>query len=385
MRCRLGANWLSVLSLATVLACKPERHRAAPEPSKTQPTSVTTENPRRALAPPISSEVVALEKSLQASRLRLPPRTAHLPRLAFAAGMLATLGANELQLFDLAQQRLALTEPLDNPLAVLTLADGSLLAAGARACLRWERGWKHARALPGLVLLPGAELYADAQQPDVVWVFERGRLRSPARLSSFRLAPGSLPVLLPEQTIELGAADEALLGVTREGVWLYLTSDHIERLGPGGARLSAVRFARSPLPSWALPTVRLDQSVWIEPGGVMKLVQLTPRFAERARTTVAGAPFAADVGDQGRLLAVVAITGDGPRFELQLFDAGLRPRARVALPAEAPTGADDWVQVVSQNQQLAVSPAEPRVAVGGPARMTIFDGAGKVLFSIPSR
>jgi hypothetical protein len=385
MRCRLGAHWLSVLSLTVTLACKPEPHRAEPAPPKAPPSSVATDDSRRALAPPISSEVVALEKSLQASRLRLPPRTAHLPRLAFAEGVLAALGDNELRLYDVAQQRLALTEPLDNPRALVTLADGSLLAASARACLHWERGWKHARPLPGLVLLPGADLYADARERDLVWVFERGAAGSPARLSRFRLAPGSLPVLLPEQTIELAAADEALLGVTREGVWLYLTPGHAERFGPGGARLSAVSFAPSPLPSWALPTVRVDQSSWLEPSGQMKLVQLTPSFAERARATLVGAPFAADVGDQGRLLAVVAITGEGPRFELQLFDAWLRPRARVVLPAEAPTGADDWVQVVSRNQELAVSRAEPRVAVGGPERVMIFDGAGKVVFSMPSR
>ena len=84
-------------------------------------------------------------------------------------------------------------------------------------------------------------------------------------------------------------------------------------------------------------------------------------------------------------MAIVSITGEGPRFELELFDAQLTERARLVLPSDEPTGTDDWVQVVTANQQLVVSPLAPRVAVGGPSRAVIFDAAGKVIFSIPSR
>jgi len=56
----------------------------------------------------------------------------------------------------------------------------------------------------------------------------------------------------------------------------------------------------------------------------------------------------------------------------------------VVLPGDPPTGAEDWLKVVTENQSVAVAPREPRVAVGGPARVTIFDARGKQIFSISS-
>jgi hypothetical protein len=134
-----------------------------------------------------------------------------------------------------------------------------------------------------------------------------------------------------------------------------------------------------------LPALRLDQSLWLSEAGELSRVQVSPSFRRLSTTRLAGAAFAADAGDQGRLTAVVSITGEGPRFELELFDAELERSARVVLPAETPTGTEDWVQVVTRNQQVVVSPRAPRVAVGGPGRAAIFDASGKVIFSIPSR
>jgi len=94
---------------------------------------------------------------------------------------------------------------------------------------------------------------------------------------------------------------------------------------------------------------------------------------------------AAASGNEGRLVAVVEVTGPGPKFELELLDQDLAPIARVALAADAPTGSEGWERVVTENQAVAVAAREPMVAVGGPARVTIFDGQGHQLFSIPSK
>jgi hypothetical protein len=134
-----------------------------------------------------------------------------------------------------------------------------------------------------------------------------------------------------------------------------------------------------------LPSLRVDHGLWLTEAGELSRAQISPSFRRLEKTTLPGRVFAADVGDRGRLNAIIVVTGDGPRFELLLLDAALRPLARVPLPGEAPTGADDWVQVVSANQQLVASPRAPRVAVGGPSRATIFDASGKVILSIPSR
>jgi hypothetical protein len=385
MRSRFGVFLLGGLSLQVTLGCKTEAQPAPPSHSRALPSAQPPLSGAAASARPISSDVVAFERALRASKLRLPARSTHEPRLAFARGVFARLGAEELRIFEADTARLVLAQPLEAPRALLTLADGSLLAVGTHQLLHWELGKKHARALPGIVLLPGAELYADAQRADVLWLFDRPGGSSAARLSSFRLAASDAPLLLPEQSIELSAAPAGVLGTTREGVWLYLTSGHAERFAPGGARLPGFGFERSPLPTWALPAQRLDQSLWLDEAGQIERVQLAPRFVRLARTKLAGTAFAADVGDEGRLLAVVAITGDGPRFELQTFDAELKPLARVVLPSETPSGADDWVPRLVRNQEVAVSRHAPRVAVGGPERATIFDAAGQVVFSIPSR
>jgi hypothetical protein len=97
------------------------------------------------------------------------------------------------------------------------------------------------------------------------------------------------------------------------------------------------------------------------------------------------APFAAAVADEGRLLAIIAVVGEGPTFELRLFDEALSEQGRALLPAEPPTGRDDWVQVVTRNLHLSAAPRERLLAVGGPDRVLIFDARAKQVLSIPSR
>jgi hypothetical protein len=250
--------------------------------------------------------------------------------------------------------------------------------------LRWELGKRNGALLPKPVLLPGAELFADAQLLDRFWVFEPQG--TPPALSSYRLTTGAKDVslLLPEQVIELASPRSGVFGATREGVWLYLTPGRAERFGPGGTKLAPLALGRTGLPTWALPARRLDQSLWLDAAGPLTRVLVSPTFKVLATQQLVGAAYSAAAGDEGQLLAVVEVTGEGPRFELELFDAQLARLARVVLPGEAPTGNEDWVRVVTQNQEVTVASRRPRVAVGGPDRFRIFDGAGHVIFSIPS-
>jgi hypothetical protein len=388
MRSWLAALVLSWLPLAPALACKsrPERSESPVAPAESPQASALSRS--ASLAALASSEVVAFEKTLQASKLSPPPCREHEPRLAFGKTMFAQLTRDALCVFDANDFRLLATEPLEAPRAVLALADGALLAVGANTMLRWEPDQKRPKALPRLVLLPGAELYADAQQADLLWVFAAGDRRVaglPATLSSFRLAPGDGPLLLPEQTIALTSPPGGAFGTSREGVWLYFTPGRGERFGPSGLRLSGLTFAEISPPTWVLPARRLDQALWLDEAGQVSRVLVSPTFKHLAKATLAGRAFAADVGDQGRLLAVVVVTGEGPRFELELFDPELQRLARVALPGDAPTGTEAWVKVVTENQAVVVAERKARVAVGGPGRVLIFDAQGRQLFSIPSR
>jgi hypothetical protein len=378
---------LSCLPLGAVLACKSAPDQPPERVSSSTPTALGSALPTSAPnAAPSSSAALALEKEIQARKLPVPAAREHAPRLAFGSGVFGQLTQDALRVFDLHDFQLLISSPLESPRALLALADGALLAIGARQMLRWEPGKKTPKALVRPVLLPGAEVYADPQAADLIWVFDPGSGASAApSLSSFRLIAGDKIFALPEQTIELASARGGVFGVTREGVWLYVTPGHGERLSPGGLRLAGLTSSEISPPTWVLRARRLDQSLWLDEGGQVSRVLVSPSFKPLGRATLAGKAFAADVGDEGRLLAVSVVNGDGPRFELQLFNNELEQLARVALPSDPPTGTEDWVKVVTQNQGVVASAREARVAVGGPGRATIFDGQGKQIFSIPSQ
>ena len=388
MRSRLTTLRIA-LPLAGVLlgACKtqPEIGELAPSP-----VSSTLEAPPPKLrdAAPVSSEALAFEKSVQAKKLSLPARRIHSPQLAFGKGVLGQLGADALRVYDAADFRLLASEPLEGPRALLALADGSLLAIGAHHMLRWERDKKHAASLPRPVLLPGSQLYADAQRPDRLWVFDaEGGVGDSHRpeLLSYLLKPGPRDLPLPEQSIELRSPRGGVFGVTREGTWLYVTAGLAERFSPGGLRLSGLTLSEPVSPTWLLPARRLDQSLWLDDSGRTSRAMVSPTYKLLTSVQLPGKTLDADVGDEGRLLAALVVTGEGPRFELLLLDPELGQLGRVVLPSDPPTGDDEWVKAVMENQTLAVAGRQPRVAVGGPSRLTIFDGIGRLIFSIPSR
>jgi hypothetical protein len=332
----------------------------------------------------VSDAVRAVERSIQASKLRLPPRREHVPRLSLGKGILGQLTANALRVYSTSDASLVLEAPLEGPRAVVTLADGALLALGTSKMLRVEG--KKVTQLPRPLFLPGAELYADAVQLDRIWIFEGRQAagRGP-KLSSFRLQPGVQKLLLAEQEIELESPSGGVFGTTREGVWLYFGAERLERFGPGGARLKGFGLPELPRPFLLLPARRLDQSYLLGEDGQLTRALVSPHFRKLSQVELGLVPFAVDVGDEGRVLAVVAVSGQGPSFELRTFDEQLKPSGRAALVADEPTGREDWVQVVTRNLELACESRGAHIAVGGPDRVVIFDARAQQILSIPSR
>jgi hypothetical protein len=303
--------------------------------------------------------------------------------------VLGQLTASELRVLDAETGALSFAVPVAGPRLLVSLADGTLLAVGAQGMLRVDPSNKKATPLGRPVLLPGAQLLADAVSPDRVWVFDvlSGGQAARARptLASVVLDPTATGVLLPERLVELELPAGGVLGRTREGVWLYASGRGAERFGPGGARLPKLALPELGELLWLLPARRLDQCFAVERRRVFRAL-VTPSFRQLGESAeLAGTPLTAAVGDEGRLLAVVVVTGEGPRFELQLFDAELAVLGRVPLPSDPPTGGPDWVKVVTQNQGVAAAPGAGRLAVGGPDRLLVLDAQGKQIFSIPSR
>lgn len=401
MRFWLAAPVFSFNVALALLGCKSPAQDSRSETAVVQSALAALPPPRSPR--PVSSEVVAFERSLQAGKLVVPPRRDDCP-LAFGKDVFGQLTRDALRIFDARDFSPLGTEPLDGPRALVALADGALLAIGATAMLRWEPGQKRPSRLPKPMLLPQARLYADAQQPDVIWVLDAGHHADgqSAELTKYRLpGPDTEPggqqrLLLPETSVTFGGPRFDAFGTTREGVWLYFAAGdidpmtagarlQIERLSPGGLRLPGLKLAERPRPTWMLPARRLDQSFWVEATGRVTRVLVSPTYKQLQAVTLAGRVEAAASGNEGRLLAVVEVTGPGPRFELELLDQDLVPISRAVLPAEPPTGAEDWERVVTENQAIVVAAREPRVAVGGPERVTIFDGQGHQIFFIPSK
>jgi hypothetical protein len=367
-----GADFVVLVGVFGVAACGCQARGPSGDRSMSEPASPSVPSA------PTARAAVAVERELQASRLSLPPRSRHLPGLAFGAGVLGRLREHDLQVLDDQTLEEVATVPLQQPRAVLGMADGALVALGGDGLVRWVQGERPVVS-PRPVLFPGAELYPDARRGDVLWILEPDS--APPKLSSYLLgATSSFGVRVPEQVIELRGPRGGTFGVTREGVWLYVTLGEVERFAPSGPRLTSLR-ADGDVPSFVLPARRVDQSYWLDDKGGMIRALVSPSFRALRRVSARGAPYVADVGDEGRLLALVSVNGPGPRFELSLFDAELSERGRAVLPAESPTGQSDWVRVVTRNQELAASPRAARVAVGGPDRLTIFDGSGNVVLS----
>ena len=380
-------------ALAALVACKEQRPggsspAAAPALAASKDRLEALAAPTRS-ARPVASEVWAVEKALRSKQLSLPALRQHTPQLAFGKAALGQLTKDALRVFDTGDFQLLADIPLESPRALLALADGALLAIGRSTVLRWERDKRRPVTLPRPTLLPGAQVYADAQQPEALWVFDDqgrgGTAAGAATLQLYRLLLDNQALPLPEQSIELASPAGGAFGVTREGVWLYLTPGQGERLGPSGVRLSKLSLGNVSLPSWVLPARRLDQSVWVAETGQVSRVLVSPTFKVLGTAQLASRVIAADAGDEGRLVAAVLVTEAGPRFELLLLDQELAVRGRVALPADEPTTSDDWVKTVTENQQVAVAARAALVAVGGPSRVTIFDASAKPVFSIPSR
>jgi hypothetical protein len=368
------------------MACRSEKSREGSPPAwqrrAAAAASAAALATRRSAEKPAArpSAVVEFEKSLERSKLELAPRSFHEPKLAFGRGALGQLAGDSFVVYDLRDFKPLLREPLERPRAVLTLADGGLLAVGARDLLVWQPGWEHTKNMRRPTLLPGVELYADAQRGDRFWVFD-GRS---AELRGYQLEPGA-SLLLDGQVFQLDSPAGGVLGLSREAVWLYLTPGRLERRAPNGERLSVGPFPDAPRPTWILPARRLDEAWLLEASGRLSHWLLTATARELRKVELGASVLAADVGRDGQLFAAVLVRYPGPRFDLELRGPDLASVASVPLPSDPPNGQDDWVALVTRNQELCVAQHEGRVAVGGPDRVLVFDAQGRRLFSSSSK
>jgi len=329
---------------------------AAARPRTPSPAADAGEG-RPATAPPIDP---ATRRAMKLAPLPPKPRT-----LVFGKGRLGAITGDALVARDGPGFDAVVTVPLARPRTLTTLADGSLLAAGASGSVRLLPGERKARPVRRLPLLPLSVLFGDRRNPSRVWAHAAGS----STLFGYDLDDPSFSRGASEW-IELEGFDRHALGSLRDGSFFYSTADGFRKL-VGPTRKTSISSAQGGVLA-ALPGSRTD-TVWALTSQRATLCRLlgAKLFAVES-VTFETTPYDADA--DGELLAVLELAqpSDAPwSFVLEVFDVRGKRTLRATLPADETLG-PDWVQALVRNRSVAVSAAPPLAAVGGPTELFVW-------------
>lgn len=331
--------------------------------------------PSEAAPPPPSASVSREELRAHAvasalagvrSRLSLAAPDWPLQPLAFGRRLLVRVAPDRIETFSVPELKLAYEMPLPGAIAVGELAQGSLVAVGAAGALRVDPGAKTAVPVPPVGWVPGTELVPERRDAALFWTLQRGsRLLARKRLTA---GPGAAPsaedVIVPEGYE--GGAFAAL----RDGALLYRSNDGVRRGMPG---FRSTRFHPSFAPWRLLPARRIDQAWAIGADGTVELWQLTDRLVVVTAFQLGASPFDVAASDDHVAAVVIDEGKDTPRrFRLLVYaNDGQRVLER-ALPDGPPPSGDDWAALAVRDRHVALSGAEPLVAVGGPGALRVY-------------
>jgi hypothetical protein len=312
-------------------------------------------------------------------KMRLNPRSAGTSALAFAKARLGQVTREGVSVRSVATFKVDIRLELEKPLSVVALADGSLLCPDTKRTLRLFSHDQKPRAYPLMPLIPGSQLFGDRVDSKRVWALgPRGKT-----LFRFELADDKAPLLAPKDWVDLDGFDQRTVGSLRDGSFLFTTSAGFSRFFGKGA-LSEVK-ANSEEVFRVLPGSRADAAWLLRRDRRVSLHGTVEGKLARLQTVnLETDPFDAEAA--GTFLAVLELDqpSDAPAtFVLEVFDTSGKRRFRTTLPAEESFD-EDWAERLTQNRNLAVSADPPRVAVGGPTELTVFDaGTGARVFSEP--
>jgi hypothetical protein len=312
-------------------------------------------------------------------RMKLPPRRSHVSSLAFGKGRLGQIAGDELIVRDGATYRVELKFEVHKPRVVAPLADGSLLCPGEKRTLRLLWHDQKPRLYPPIPNLPGFQIFADRVDAERMWSISA----SGKTLFGYALAEGRGDLLAPKEWVELDGFDRRAFGLLRDGSFVYSTNSGFTRFRGTGRKepLQAISTAVVRV----LPGSRPD-TVWLlhldRRASLHSLVG--GKLARLETVTLEADPFDAD--SAGRFLAVLELDqpSDGPwTFVLEVFDVSGKRQFREALPTVESLD-QDWIERLTENRGLALSSDPPRVAIGGPTELTVFDARnGTKVFAEP--
>lgn len=371
-------------ALALASACNLGSKRVRPEGARQRAAQLALASATAAVSPeggrpsPVASAIAEALRSVE-QRLPITAPLSQPVRLALAAGRLLQAATNKVVLRDAATGDIITEASLAAVSSLGQGLDGSLVALAPSGGVRFLPHQNAAKRFPHVTFFPGSELFPDLQDSAHFFV----HLANDAQLYRYSFdaeGGGALPI---DAQFELPGCISHL-ALLRDGAFVCSTGGSILRKAPRGLKTEFKLPAGVAEPIRLLPAKRLDELYAVARNGDVAQLRLAAGTPLVARFQLPAPPFAA-LGN-GEALAFLLVSPPGPgeprRWTLLVTDLDGRPRFQTGLPELPAPANDSWEAVVISDKNLAISWAEPLVAVGGAERVQLWDYAqGRQLFA----
>jgi hypothetical protein len=363
-------------------ACDLARPERPPRPNR--PAASVVRSPESLTGdggpPPKPSAVPSALLELRAQRLELAPRNVPAERLAFGRGRIGQLTREALVVRDTGDFRTLVELPIEAPRRLVSLADGSLLAAGRDRVLRLAKDATRPEEHSRITLFPDSVILADARDARRFWVAHPGD----RTLYLYQLHENTERSTLPfEQLLAVDGCDDRGLTTLGDGSFACTTASEVRHFWPEGKRIDLALPAGNGSVWRLLPKNRIDQ-VWVaREKGRLELYQLGAQAAPLRTLDLPDQPI--DMAAQGKSVAVVSVAharGEARRWSVVVLDEQGQTRMRAQVPGAENVATDDWVAELLVDRSVVLARDETLVAVGGPSSLTVWEiASGKELFS----
>ena len=371
---------VAITCLALLGACHSDGKRASRRTPLQTPSStasslageVSTEKPRSTKAAPLAPAVVQTLRSLREQRLEIAAPAAQSALLSFGTGRLLQASVDKATFRDNEQGDVITEASIGAVRAVAHGSDGSLFAVGASGGARLEPRAKVAKHFPRVPFLLGSLLLPDLEQPSHFFVYypEDSQLfwypfeSEPAKIS---------PI---EASFQLAGCFEPIAQL-RDGAIVCRTKAGFLRQAPRGTRREFTFPESEDPPVRLLSGMRLDEFFAVSKAGEVIHLRLADGLAVLGRFRLPAPAYAATANTQALAFVLVSNpqSGQPRRWSLLVTDLDGHSRFEKELPVTSPSADEDWLPAVVEDKNLAISPFEPLVAVGGAKRVTVWDYA----------
>ena len=174
------------------------------------------------------------------------------------------------------------------------------------------------------------------------------------------------------------------MALLRDGAFVCRSSGGIARRAPRGRKSEFKLPTGVEEPLRLLPAKRLDEVFSVGRAGEVVQLRLENGTPVLGRFQLPAPPFAA--ASNSEALAFILVSPPAPglprRWQLLITDFSGQQRFQTDLVEKGVSGADDWLQAVIEDKNLAISEYDPLVAVGGAAQVWVWDyGKGRQVFA----